>query len=349
MSTIYSVTPPPGDVVPVPVLVHVPHAGTAIPPWVRPQFTAPLAGLARDLARSTDHAVDRLWQPAVAAGATMITAHVSRLVCDVERFADDTAESWNALHGRAAISTRTEDGAPLRGEVTPRERLLAHYHAPWHEMVADLVDDLIARHGVCWIIDAHSFPAEPMGCEQDPDPAARMDIDLGWDEHHTPASVRAPLADLWRTAGFTVTEQRPFGGSLVPLRHHRTEPRVHSVMVEINRAVYLDEPRLLADAERAVEAALALEGPGLAEGPGAGAFGGADASAGAGASAGADAATAPPIGPQLLDAGAFLDDAGVARLADPIREMVRWLAAAERSSPEHDAGRDDGPPRRGRS
>ncbi len=342
MSTIYSMSLPPPGVTPQPVLVHVPHAGTAIPPWVRPQFTAPLAVLARDLARSTDHAVDRLWQPAVAAGATMITAHVSRLVCDVERFADDDAESWNASHGRAAIYTRTEDGAPLRGDAIPRERLLAYYHAPWHEVVADLVDDLIARHGVCWIIDAHSFPAEPMGCEQDPDPAAREDIDLGWDRHHTPAAVRAPLLDLWRAAGFTVTEQRPFAGSLVPGRHHRTEPRVHFVMVEINRAVYLDEPRLLADAERAVESAMALEGPGLAEGPGAGAFA---------------RGAAPPVGPRLLDAGGFLDAAAVARLAGPVGEMVRWLATSERSSPEHDAGgdagrdagRDDGPPRRGRS
>lgn len=317
------VTPPPG-VQPAPVLVHVPHAGTAIPPADRAPFTLPAADLARELARSTDHATDRLWLPARELGATLLVDRVSRLVCDVERFVDDRDEAWNAARGRGAVYTRTEDGRPLRPGLAEAQRrdLLARFHAPWHAALADLADAMLARWDVCWLVDAHSFPHEPLGCEIDPVPGARPQIDLGWDDQHTPPEVRGPLVALWRSHGFTVTEQRPFAGSMVPARHLGRDLRLRTVMVEIDRAVYLDEPALLDTAPAQVEAALAAEGPGLAEGPGAGM---ADAPGHPGA-----------VGPQLLDPTAHLRPGGVTRLAAGITEMVRWLAMRPADAAPHD-------------
>lgn len=42
-----------------------------------------------------------------------------------------------------------------------------------------------------------------------------------------------------RQAGFSVAVNRPFAGTIVPLRYYGKEPRVRSVMIEVNRGLYL--------------------------------------------------------------------------------------------------------------
>lgn len=41
--------------------------------------------------------------------------------------------------------------------------------------------------------------------------------------------------------GFSVALDRPFSGSMVPQRYYRQDSNVHSFMVEVNRALYMDE------------------------------------------------------------------------------------------------------------
>jgi N-formylglutamate deformylase len=38
-----------------------------------------------------------------------------------------------------------------------------------------------------------------------------------------------------------VAVDRPFSGAIVPLAHHRKTPAVRSLMIEVNRALYMDE------------------------------------------------------------------------------------------------------------
>ena len=64
---------------------------------------------------------------------------------------------------------------------------------------------------------------------------------LGTDPFHTPAALvealRAAMAAEW----FRVAVDRPFAGSLVPLRWYGKDPRVASVMLEVRRGTYMDE------------------------------------------------------------------------------------------------------------
>ena len=41
--------------------------------------------------------------------------------------------------------------------------------------------------------------------------------------------------------GFTVAFDRPYSGAMVPSALHGRDPRIHSVMIEVNRALYVDE------------------------------------------------------------------------------------------------------------
>ena len=69
----------------------------------------------------------------------------------------------------------------------------------------------------------------------------RPDICLGTDEFHTPKPLVDELMRRFSGEGLSIAINRPFSGALVPMRYFRKEHRVMSVMVEVNRGLYLDE------------------------------------------------------------------------------------------------------------
>jgi N-formylglutamate amidohydrolase len=101
-------------------IIHVPHASTRIPERYRAPFLLSDDALIAEALTSAD-----LWTDALARAAwpngTIIKAKVSRIVCDVERYADDSMEPM-AVQGRGMIYTRTHDGQPLRRSLTGAER-----------------------------------------------------------------------------------------------------------------------------------------------------------------------------------------------------------------------------------
>ncbi len=238
----------------LPVIVHVPHAGTLIPDDVRETFVASRETLAWDLERSTDHAVDELWEDAIDHGATLVTNRVSRLVCDVERFTDDMRERPMTDVGRGVVYLKTGDGLPLRTADFAHEEvveLTRRIWGPWHELMGNEVERMLADFGVCYIIDAHSFPERPLACETIQDTATRPDICLGWDDYHVPYQRQGPFVRVFQQAGLAVGVNQPFRGSFVPSRFHEDDSRVLSAMVEVNRRLYLDEAEVEFDPEKA--------------------------------------------------------------------------------------------------
>ena len=70
------------------IVVHVPHASTFIPEDVVEQFQTPRAVLEAEARTSSDLYTDQLAHAAWP-NAQIVAAPVSRLVIDVERYADD--------------------------------------------------------------------------------------------------------------------------------------------------------------------------------------------------------------------------------------------------------------------
>ena len=68
-----------------PVVVEVPHAGVRIDPETLGYTVAPAFAIARD----ADLFVDELFQDAPSVGATLLRAHTSRFVVDLNRGPDD--------------------------------------------------------------------------------------------------------------------------------------------------------------------------------------------------------------------------------------------------------------------
>jgi N-formylglutamate amidohydrolase len=221
-------------------IVHPPHAATLIPPAARADLLLSDADLAAEVLRMTDHLTDALVAGALAA-APRVVFPVSRLVVDPERFPDDAEEPMSRV-GMGVIYERTSHGLPLRNPpgADSRRRLLETYYAPHHAALERAVATARERYGHCTILDVHSFPSRPLPYEPDQDPD-RPDICIGTDAFHTPAPLAQAFVHRFAEEGLSVAVDRPFAGTLVPLRFFRRDARVLSIMVEVNRGLYLDD------------------------------------------------------------------------------------------------------------
>lgn len=222
------------------LILHIPHASPRIPAAERAHFLPDDAALTRELLRMTDAWTDELF-PTTAFEAGRILFPVSRLVCDPERFIDD-AEEPMAARGMGVVYTRTSDGTALRAPLTEAERsaLLARWYVPHHDELAQRVASTVVKAGTCLIVDCHSFASRPLPHEPDQAPG-RPDICIGTDGFHTPRWLRDAAVDAALASGWSVKVDSPFAGSLVPAWAYLKEKRVLSVMIEVNRRLYMDE------------------------------------------------------------------------------------------------------------
>ncbi|MFO7777388.1 MAG: N-formylglutamate amidohydrolase [Nitriliruptoraceae bacterium] len=222
----------------VPVLVHVPHAGTELPNPVREAMLLDDAALATELRLLTDHRTDLLAAGTGRAGATRVVNRISRLVVDPERFPDEREEL--AAQGMGAVYTRGHALQPLRtpspGDV---ELLLTRYFHPYAATVTEVVDELLAAHGRLTILDLHSYPSVRLPYELHDGP--RPELCIGTDPFHTPEWLRSLVVGVAAAHGLHADLDTPFAGAYVPERHHGQDRRVTSVMLELRRDLYLDE------------------------------------------------------------------------------------------------------------
>lgn len=224
--------------------MHIPHDATTIPAALRPQLLLSDSDLADEIVKMTDHLTGEIFAPLVSPDR-LVLFPVSRLVVDVERFERDECEPMSR-RGMGAIYTHTSDGRPLRAVLTAQERedLMAKYYRPHHRRLEQVVTDAIAQSGRALVIDCHSFPAVALPYEEDSHsarPDARPDICIGTDSFHTPDALCEEFVRAFTSAGFSVKINFPFAGSIVPASRHGKDQCVESVMVEVNRGLYLEE------------------------------------------------------------------------------------------------------------
>lgn len=226
------------------VVIHVPHSSTCIPSEYRAGILLGEKALFRELCRVTDAFCDELFE--YNGFAPPVVFPVSRLVCDVERFRSDEQEPM-AKKGKGLFYTRTMLGGRLRLEnESQREQVLSALYDPHHARLTQAVGGALLLNGACLIIDGHSFnsylPVRASCLFSMPD------FCIGTDSFHTPPGVTEALVNTVRTAGFTVRVNDPYGGSITPIKHYRRDARVKSVMIEVNRRLYMDEARLIKSA-----------------------------------------------------------------------------------------------------
>jgi N-formylglutamate deformylase len=220
-----------------PLIIHIPHSSEYVPTECRGEIQLTEDELKREIAQMTDKYTDELFLPERTAS---LRFPVSRLVCDPERFRLDADESMSAV-GMGAAYERTSEGKKFR-ELTSerREGILREYYDVHHAFLSAMVAERLSAFGRCVVMDCHSFPSVPLSYETDRS-QPRPDFCIGTDAYHTPDELRELCVGLLRGEGFTVKLNSPFGGALVPAQYYCRDKRVASVMLEVNRSIYMTE------------------------------------------------------------------------------------------------------------
>lgn len=231
-----------------PVVVEVPHAGLSVDAL----SLATLAAPARSLGRDADLYVDELYRAAPEYGASMLVAHLSRYVCDLNRSESDVdsravdgGTATSAPHGliwRSTTEARPALLAPLSRDELARR--LDEIYRPYHRALTELIDDKKRRFGFAILVCAHSMPSFGRAGHADPG-QARADIVPGSRGGTTTnPAVRRVTEEAAAEFAWTLRHDDPYRGGFSTAHYGRPAEGVHAIQIEIARRLYMDEQSL---------------------------------------------------------------------------------------------------------
>ena len=236
-----------------PLVLDSPHSGCDFPA----DFDAAVSEF--DLRDGEDCYVDELYAPATGRGVLLLAARYPRTYIDPNRHRGDVdlelidggqwpheyVPSGKSRLGKALVWRTLDDGRPIYARklaVDEVVRRIERYHAPYHRALREALDGACERHGAVFHINCHSMPA--VGGKQGEGGAgiARADFVLG-DRDGTSCEpaftefVRRTLAGF----GYEVKVNDPYKGVELVRAYSRPEAGRHSLQIEINKRLYMDE------------------------------------------------------------------------------------------------------------
>ncbi|WP_347839264.1 N-formylglutamate amidohydrolase [uncultured Draconibacterium sp.] len=215
------------------LILHIPHASTYIPDVTG--YLLNSEALQAEIQKLTDWYTDELFSNKL---DETVIAPFSRVFCDVERFTDDLLEPM-AKSGMGVLYEKTDEGKPMR-QVSAglRYEVVEKYYNLHHLRLTETVEKQLAKYNSALLIDCHSFPDIPLKRDLDQN-TRRPDFNLGTDSFHTPPQLAHLARQFFTERGFSVEINRPYAGTLVPLQWYHADKRVYSLMLEVNRRLYL--------------------------------------------------------------------------------------------------------------
>ena len=219
------------------LLIHIPHASLCLPPDFWRDVTVDRKIIEKDLRFMADYKVDELARDI---DCHKIIAKYSRLYCDVERFQNDTDEPMVRL-GMGVVYTYLPGGVQYR-QVTSgrREEIIRQAYEPHHAQLNKLSQKIVNQHGSCMMIDLHSYSDDLVRKLFDYKENL-PDVCLGYDDEWFSENDALKLKMYIEKLGYSCALNYPYAGALVPMDFYRDKtPGLRSVMLEVNRRVYLE-------------------------------------------------------------------------------------------------------------
>ena len=226
----------------VPLIANIPHSSIYIPPLMKRSFVLNDDDLKNELLKMTDRYIDELFSCVHDIGGVSVIYNYSRLVVDPERFEDDEKEVMSSK-GMGVIYINDSNGNKIRVNIPSgeeRQEILNLFYRPYHKAIEDETQNVLDSFGRCLILDCHSFPSDPLPYELNQEPN-RPDICLGADLYHTPKRLTDIMEICFTKYNLITAINMPFEGTYVPMKFFRSDKRVSSLMVEINRRLYMNE------------------------------------------------------------------------------------------------------------
>lgn len=218
-----------------PIILNIPHSSTLIPD--KTGFIIDDAEIKKEILKLTDWYTDDLFS---AEDIHILKADFSRIFCDVERFADDSREIMSKS-GMGMLYERADDGRLMRTVSTElRKKIKLAFYDNYHQKFNMIVKEILDEKDKCLIIDCHSFPDSPFKRDLNQE-RPRPDFCIGTDRFHTREELVEKIEEFIKSSGYTVKIDNPYSGTIVPSKYYQKNNNVQSVMIEVNRKLYMDE------------------------------------------------------------------------------------------------------------
>jgi|26BtaG_2_1085354.scaffolds.fasta_scaffold03372_7 N-formylglutamate amidohydrolase len=216
-------------------IFHIPHSKTEIPEQFKSDFVSTEL-MESEIKLLTDFATDEIF---TIGNTTKLVFPYSRIFCDVERLDDENEVMFE--YGRGFYYTKTDSGQLLRENLNGNKELIYNdFYLKHHEALTNLVDQKLNKNNFPLIVDCHSFADTPFSSDIEQG-ADRPDFCIGTDELHTPKWLVNMVYAFLTNQGYSVKINYPYVGTIVPMKHYQVNENVRSIMIEINRKLYMDD------------------------------------------------------------------------------------------------------------
>src|SRR5271169_172306 len=236
-----------------PIIFNSPHSGSVYPDdfLIASRIDLPT------LRRSEDSFMDDLISDLSNRGFPVVSVNFPRSYVDVNRepyeldprmFAGRLPSFANTRSMRVAGGLGTIPRVVGDGQEIYRERLsvddaltrIETLYKPYHRALRRLINKAHQAFGTVIVVDCHSMPS--IGVSRDE--PRRPDVVIG-DRYGTSCSALLPdmVEETMRGLGYSVGRNKPYAGGFITEHYGNPASGLHSVQLELNRAIYMDEKR----------------------------------------------------------------------------------------------------------
>lgn len=236
-----------------PIIFNSPHSGSVYPHDFINASRIDLTALRR----SEDSFMDELISGLSLRGFPTVRVNFPRSYVDVNRepyeldprmfigrlpsFAN--TRSMRVAGGLGTIPRVVGDGQEIYRERISVDDALARIEAlykPYHRALRRLINKAHQAFGVVVVVDCHSMPS--IGVSRDE--PRRPDLVIG-DRYGTSCAPLLPdmVEDTMRGLGYSIGRNKPYAGGFITEHYGNPASGLHTVQVELNRSVYMDERR----------------------------------------------------------------------------------------------------------
>ncbi len=240
---------PAGDA--IPLVCDSPHSGVIYPRDFGSCLPAAI------LRSGEDTYVEELWRAIPAVGGSLVAANFPRTYIDPNREITDIDASMLAAPWPAELrpSEKTRLGTGLiwrlarkqamydrKLAVAEIENRIRRFHQPYHAALSRQIEAAYAKFGGVWHLNLHSMPANSYELLEIDTDKPLADFVLGDHDGRTcdPALVET-IASFLTGRGYAVARNDPFKGVALIARIGRPAENRHSLQIEVNRRLYMDE------------------------------------------------------------------------------------------------------------
>ncbi len=236
-----------------PIIFNSPHSGSVYPDEFLDASRIDLP----TLRRSEDSFMDELIGHLADRGFPIVRVHFPRSYVDVNRepyeldprmFIGRLPSFANTRSMRVAGGLGTIPRVVGDGQEIYRERLsvddaltrIEAFYKPYHRALRRLINRVHQSFGAAIVVDCHSMPSVGMSRDE----PRRPDVVIG-DRYGTSCAPLLPdiVEDTMGRLGYSVGRNKPYAGGFITEHYGNPASGLHTIQLELNRAVYMDERR----------------------------------------------------------------------------------------------------------